>query len=209
MALDWKEILGDTREKYSLYLCSREWSELKRAVHCRAHGICERCHLNPIGAVHHLTYARKYAELLDDLAGWCEGCHAFTHAKSDEDPSGGYFFEHIGVELGSGVARDSIGRVEKLLTNAESGLTATIVVDGPIAADSPCNIAFEISRPGQPPRQPDGGAALEVDEKIHPLICVQFTLSIYETEKLVAALSKAVSMESLCRLTHTGRTDGR
>lgn len=64
-----------------------EWSELKRAVHERAGGICERCKINVIDAVHHLTYQRKYAEFLEDLAGWCNGCHAFTHAKSDDDPA--------------------------------------------------------------------------------------------------------------------------
>jgi hypothetical protein len=36
--------------------------------------------------VHHLTYARKYRERLEDLAGWCNACHDFTHGKSDEDP---------------------------------------------------------------------------------------------------------------------------
>jgi hypothetical protein len=37
--------------------------------------------------VHHLTYARKYAEKLDDLAGWCNACHEFTHGKTDVDPA--------------------------------------------------------------------------------------------------------------------------
>lgn len=87
MATDWKDIPGDTKEKYGLYLCSREWAELKRAVHERAGGKCERCRRNPIDAVHHLTYDRKYAERLEDLQANCDGCHAFTHGKSDIDPS--------------------------------------------------------------------------------------------------------------------------
>ncbi len=82
---DWRSIT-DEREKYAAYLCSREWGVLKEAVHERAGGVCERCNRNKIDAVHHLTYARKYRELLTDLAGWCGGCHAFTHGKIDYDP---------------------------------------------------------------------------------------------------------------------------
>ena len=80
------KISTNDREKYQSYLCSREWSVLKEAVHERAKGICERCTLFPIAAVHHLTYERKYCERLEDLAGWCEHCHDFTHGKSDFDP---------------------------------------------------------------------------------------------------------------------------
>jgi hypothetical protein len=36
--------------------------------------------------VHHLTYARKYAEELEDLSGWCKHCHEFTHGKALWDP---------------------------------------------------------------------------------------------------------------------------
>lgn len=56
------------------------------AVHGRAGGMCERCRGNPIDAVHHLTYIRKYNELLEDLQGICSGCHDFIHGKSDVDP---------------------------------------------------------------------------------------------------------------------------
>lgn len=76
----------DDREKYGLYLASREWSVLKEAVHARAKGVCERCNVNKIDAVHHLTYIRKYEEQLDDLQGLCKGCHDFNHGKSDVDP---------------------------------------------------------------------------------------------------------------------------
>lgn len=83
---DWKTETDD-REKYGLYLASREWGVLKEAVHKRADGTCERCRKNPIGAVHHQTYVRKYQEKLDDLVGPCKECHAFTHGKSDKDPA--------------------------------------------------------------------------------------------------------------------------
>ncbi len=82
---DWRSI-EDDREKYQAYLCSHEWAKLKTAVHERAGGICERCGQFPINAVHHLTYARKYAEAVEDLAGWCKNCHNFTHDKDWFDP---------------------------------------------------------------------------------------------------------------------------
>lgn len=82
----WQDI-ADDREKYAAYLCSREWGVLKRAVHERAKGHCERCDVPSIDAVHHLTYARKYKEKLEDLEGLCKSCHEYTHGKSDIDPA--------------------------------------------------------------------------------------------------------------------------
>lgn len=81
----WQDIEND-KEKYHAYLASREWSVLKECVHSRSGGKCERCRHNRIDAVHHLTYIRKYSELLTDLQGLCNGCHAFIHAKSNVDP---------------------------------------------------------------------------------------------------------------------------
>ena len=74
------------RERYQRYLCSREWSLLKEAVRSRCHGICERCHWKEMDACHHITYARKYNERIDDLQGLCNGCHQFIHGKLDVDP---------------------------------------------------------------------------------------------------------------------------
>lgn len=82
---DWRTIENE-REKYAAYLCSREWSVLKEAVHKRSGGICERCRLMQGDAVHHLTYKRKYREKLGDLQHTCTLCHEFTHGKSDLDP---------------------------------------------------------------------------------------------------------------------------
>lgn len=87
MARDWKEIEGDSKEKYGLYLCSREWGALREAVHERASGICERCKKHPIYAVHHLTYIRKYNEEPEDLQGLCDDCHKYTHKRGDFDPA--------------------------------------------------------------------------------------------------------------------------
>ena len=84
--LSWQTITDD-REKYKAYLCSREWALLRNAVRARCDGKCERCKVNDMECVHHLTYARKYDEPIEDLAGWCNACHEFTHGKSDVDPA--------------------------------------------------------------------------------------------------------------------------
>lgn len=82
----WKK-MPEGKEKYSAYLCSREWSVLKEAVKARSGGVCERCEASPMDHVHHLTYERKYAERLEDLQACCRQCHDFIHAKSDHDPT--------------------------------------------------------------------------------------------------------------------------
>lgn len=82
---DWMSICDD-REKYRAYLCSREWAVLRNAVRDRCGGVCERCGTNAMECVHHLTYARKYKERTEDLAGWCHACHDFTHGRTNEDP---------------------------------------------------------------------------------------------------------------------------
>lgn len=87
MSQRWQE-MAEGKEKYSAYLCSREWSVLKEQVRARSGGICERCTINPMDHVHHLTYERKYREELEDLQACCKPCHEFIHAKSDNDPAG-------------------------------------------------------------------------------------------------------------------------
>lgn len=84
--MSWQTITDD-REKYKAYLCSREWALLRNAVRARCGGKCERCNVNDMECVHHLTYARKYDERIEDLAGWCNACHEFTHGRSDHDPA--------------------------------------------------------------------------------------------------------------------------
>lgn len=82
---DWRNISNEA-ERYAAYLCSREWSMLKRDVRSRSRGICERCLSGRMSHVHHLTYARKYREHMDDLLAVCLQCHDFIHGKSDYDP---------------------------------------------------------------------------------------------------------------------------
>lgn len=84
--MDWKR-MPEGKEKYAAYLCSREWSVLKEAVKERSGGVCERCTVNKMDHVHHLTYARKYGEQLNDLQACCKHCHEFIHGKSDVDPA--------------------------------------------------------------------------------------------------------------------------
>lgn len=73
-------------EKYSMYLCSREWGVRREAVRKRCGGTCERCGDAPMSHVHHLTYRRRYAEPLEDLMGVCEPCHDYIHGRSGRDP---------------------------------------------------------------------------------------------------------------------------
>lgn len=86
----WKS-MPDGQEKYRAYLCSPDWGKLRAAVEQRSGGTCERCKFNPAAAVHHLTYQRKYAERLEDLAHECQGCHDYTHGRSTVDPRDEYF----------------------------------------------------------------------------------------------------------------------
>ena len=83
--MSWQGTAND-KEKYQAYLCSREWCARREAVRNRSGGRCERCRVNEMAHVHHLTYARKYEEPLEDLQAICKGCHEFTHGKSDYDP---------------------------------------------------------------------------------------------------------------------------
>jgi hypothetical protein len=83
---DWKDIKEDNREKYKLYLCSREWNEKVVKVIKRSKNLCERCKKNQGSQTHHLTYIRLYKERLDDLAYLCSDCHQYISGRSDYDP---------------------------------------------------------------------------------------------------------------------------
>jgi hypothetical protein len=82
---DWRDY-PDGREKYNLYLASREWAVLKEAVRARSGGVCERCRNADGQQVHHQTYERKYAEQLEDLVHTCAPCHEFLSGKRAADP---------------------------------------------------------------------------------------------------------------------------
>lgn len=74
------------KEKYQLYLASREWAVLKEAVRKRSGGTCERCANAPAQQVHHQTYERVYQEVLTDLVHLCPPCHEFLSGKLERDP---------------------------------------------------------------------------------------------------------------------------
>lgn len=99
-AKSWKD-MPEGKEKYGLYLASREWSVLKEAVKKRSGGVCERCRNYLSDAVHHLTYIRKYNERLEDLQDICNSCHNFTHGKSNFDPAGKKQLRFLGAEINS------------------------------------------------------------------------------------------------------------
>lgn len=81
----WRD-MPDGPEKYQAYLCSPEWGKLREIVTDRSGGKCDRCKVNDAASVHHLTYQRKYQELPEDLIHYCQGCHDYTHGKSELDP---------------------------------------------------------------------------------------------------------------------------
>lgn len=82
---DWQS-MPDGPEKYAAYLCSHEWAVRRSAARKRSGGKCERCKQGDAKHCHHLTYIRKYNELLEDLWDVCPGCHAWIHDHSKEDP---------------------------------------------------------------------------------------------------------------------------
>jgi len=90
----WNDPNLDASERYSLYLCSRHWAVRREAVRKRSGEVCERCGKAPMAHVHHLTYARRFAEPLEDLQAVCLACHAYLHAASDHDPTGGHVDAH-------------------------------------------------------------------------------------------------------------------
>jgi hypothetical protein len=76
----------DTSPRYLAYLQSPEWKARRTAVLKRCGGNCERCRRYLVDEVHHLTYARVYHELTEDLQGLCKPCHRFLHGDSFIDP---------------------------------------------------------------------------------------------------------------------------
>lgn len=106
------------QERYQRYLCSREWSEKKEAVRQRAEGYCERCLLGPMDACHHLTYARKYNEELADLQAICNGCHEFTHGKSNRNVMATGWGIYLAGKISRGDWRADV--VPRLIGNSET-----------------------------------------------------------------------------------------
>jgi hypothetical protein len=67
----------DFRELWTAYLKSKWWQARKTLVFQRAKGICEHCRSKACEECHHLTYAHRFNEPLEDLLGLCSACHRF------------------------------------------------------------------------------------------------------------------------------------
>ena len=69
--------------EYVRYLTSKAWAAKRAEILDRADGVCEECgdEQGPGEAeVHHLTYARVFRELPEDLIALCPGCHRRAHS---------------------------------------------------------------------------------------------------------------------------------
>lgn len=71
------------RSLHNEYLRSDQWREKRSKVLSREQGVCQGCMDAQAKHVHHITYKRWGNELLIDLVGLCETCHARCHADSD------------------------------------------------------------------------------------------------------------------------------
>ena len=69
---DWRDY-PPGKEKYHLYLASRDWAILKERVRARSGGHCERC-FNEAENVHHRTPESLYRERIEDLIHVCASC---------------------------------------------------------------------------------------------------------------------------------------
>jgi hypothetical protein len=70
---------------------TKHWRSLRLEAIERADFRCERCNWASDDwwghglKVHHLTYERAFAELLEDVEVLCSGCHAAAHVEPCED----------------------------------------------------------------------------------------------------------------------------
>lgn len=72
--------------RYEAVLQSPEWKEKRRLVLIRCKGVCEGCGQRPATEIHHLTYAMLGREMLFQLVGVCDHCHAEIHSEKTERP---------------------------------------------------------------------------------------------------------------------------
>jgi hypothetical protein len=71
--------LPSTRERYALYLQSKQWHEKSLVVKQRDRFRCVACYSKSALQVHHNTYERWGNEAFDDLVTVCRECHARIH----------------------------------------------------------------------------------------------------------------------------------
>ena len=71
-----------TRLQYRNYLRSREWKDKRKLVLIRDGYMCQ--HFGSFYGdlqIHHVTYIRLGAELLEDLLTLCDDCHKAEHKR--------------------------------------------------------------------------------------------------------------------------------
>ena len=77
-----------TEKEYRAYRLTPHWKKLKATVKERSGGLCEWLHCQErMREVHHLTYARRGWERLDDLVALCRRHHEAAHAGTPVDLS--------------------------------------------------------------------------------------------------------------------------
>jgi hypothetical protein len=64
---------------YPVYLSSDHWQTVRSFVLARARHRCQVCNSTDQLNVHHRTYARRGAELPEDMIVLCRSCHALFH----------------------------------------------------------------------------------------------------------------------------------
>lgn len=67
-------------QEYREYLQSPHWKAFRQWALLARGDRCERCHRKDGIEVHHLAYARRGHERLDDVVVLCQGCHRREHA---------------------------------------------------------------------------------------------------------------------------------
>ncbi len=71
-------------KKWGQYLQSDTWKNKRNLVLGRADFICEGCGVEKATEVHHLTYERRFTEMLFDLVALCSTCHSLVHFDKNE-----------------------------------------------------------------------------------------------------------------------------
>lgn len=69
----------ERKQDYHEYLNSVNWRVIRNKVMARCGGICEGCFDKKAVHVHHKTYDNVFNELMFQLVGLCEDCHAKLH----------------------------------------------------------------------------------------------------------------------------------
>ncbi len=70
---------GSIKEQWGRYLTSDTWQAKRKLVFERANYKCEGCGMHPAQEIHHLTYERRFFEMLFDLVALCPSCHSLIH----------------------------------------------------------------------------------------------------------------------------------